>query len=93
MTDENQPAGDETLLPFSTDTPLMEGTPVDAADGEVLGTVAEDAGDRFKISAPLAPDYWLPKASIAGMAPGGDLVVSVGSEEIDQAKIAGPEQS
>jgi len=92
VTDENRTGGEEDLLPFSMDTPLMEGTPVEAADGAVLGTVAEDAGDRFKISTPLAADYWLPKASIAGMAPGGDLVVSVRSEEIDEAKVSGPDE-
>ena len=93
MVEENRPLREGDLLPFAMDTPLMEGTPVEAADGEVLGTVAEEAGDRFKISAPLAPDYWLPKASIAGVAPGGDLVVSVRSEEIDQAKVPGPDQA
>ncbi len=81
------------LLPFDEGNALMEGTPVDTADGDVLGTVAADAGDRFKISAPLAPDYWLPRSLIAGVAPGGDLVVSVGHDQLDDAKVEGPEEA
>src|SRR5688572_24424487 len=43
----------DDLLPFSPDTPLMEGMPVVAVDGEPLGTVGEDGADRFKVAAPL----------------------------------------
>lgn len=80
------------LLPVSSQAPLMLGTPVVAADGEVLGTVGEDAGDRFKVAAPLAEDYWLPKEAIAGMAPGGDLVVSAEKDDLDEAKVAAPDE-
>jgi len=90
MDDPNE-SDDAELLPFAADAPLMVGLPVDAADGQTLGTVAEDAGDRFKIAAPLAPDYWLPRSLIAGMAPGGDLVVSVSSVDIDDVKLPDPD--
>ena len=78
-------AGD--LLPFSADSPLMTGTPVVDEDGEALGTVGEDAGDRFKVAAPMAPDYWLPKSAIAGIAPGGDLVLSVEADDLDEIRL------
>jgi hypothetical protein len=91
--DDTNERGERHLLPLPPDGPWLEGTPVEAADGEVLGTVGAHAGDRFKINAPLAPDYWLPKSAIAGMAPGGDLVVSLPSDEIDDAKIPGPEEA
>jgi hypothetical protein len=77
----------DELLPFSPDTPLMEGMPVVDEDGEPLGTVGEDATDRFRVAAPLAPDYWLPKNLIIGMAPGGDIVVGVEADDIDEVKI------
>jgi hypothetical protein len=49
--------------------------------------VDDDAGDRFKVAAMLAPDYWLPKDAIAGIAPGGDLVVRVEADDIDDIKL------
>lgn len=97
---ESGSAGDDTagteadaLIPIATDAPLMIGNPVVAADGDVLGTVDEDAGDRFKVAAPMAEDYWLPRHLIAGMAPGGDLVVSVDKESLDSAKLAAPDEA
>ena len=84
---ENEEMGTDELLPFSADSPLMIGTPVVAADGETLGTVGEDAGDRFKVAAPMAPDYWLRKDVITGVAPGGDLVVGAEADDLDEIKL------
>jgi hypothetical protein len=84
-------AEEQPLLPVDIDAPLMFGLPVVASDGEVLGTVDEDAGGRFKVAAPMATDYWLPKQLIAGMAPGGDLIVSVDRHTLDAAKVAEPD--
>lgn len=81
-----------TLLPFSSENPLMVGMPVVAIDGEVLGTVAEERDGLFKVAAMLAEDYWLPTDLIAGMAPGGDLVVSVDREGLDAAKLEAPDE-
>jgi hypothetical protein len=81
----------EDLLPFAPDTPLMEGMPVVDEEGEPLGTVGEDAGDRFRVAAPLARDYWLPKSLIIGMVAGGDLVVGVEADDIDEVKLEGPD--
>lgn len=89
--DESPDAEDGSLLPVDLDAPLMFGLPVVAADGEVLGTVDEDVAGRFKVAAPLAADYWLPKNLIAGMAPGGDLIVSVDKHSLDAAKVAEPD--
>lgn len=69
---------------------LVVGIPVVSADGETLGTVGEVAADRFKVSAPLAPDFWLPKDAVTGMAPGGDLAVSVTRDMLDEAKVDAP---
>jgi hypothetical protein len=90
--DNEAPASEEqSLLPIAVDAPLMIGLPVVAADGEVLGTVDEDVAGRFKVAAPMAADYWLPKQLIAGMAPGGDLIVSVDRHTLDAAKVAEPD--
>lgn len=88
---ENLDAEGQPLLPVDADAPLMFGLPVVAADGEVLGTVDEDVAGRFKVAAPMAADYWLPKNLIAGMAPGGDLIVSVDKHTLDAAKVAEPD--
>lgn len=89
--DSDDAAGN--LLPFDRESTLMVGTPLVSVDGEVLGTVGDDDGGRFKVAAPLAEDYWLPKDLIAGMAPGGDLVVSVPKEDLDAVKVAGPDEA
>jgi hypothetical protein len=70
--------------------PLAEGVPVVTADGEVLGTVGEVGADRFQVRAPLASDYWLPRHAVTEVALGGDLVVAVGREQIDEAKVDPP---
>ncbi len=82
----------EYLIPFDEGAPLMVGTPVVASDGESLGTVDGVAADRFKVAALLAPDYWLPRRLITGMAPGGDIVVSVLQDELDAAKVEAPDE-
>lgn len=73
-----------------TDRPLVAGMPLVTVDGDVLGTVGEVAADRFKVAAPMAPDYWLPLDAITGMAPGGDLVVGYTQDELDRVKLDGP---
>lgn len=40
-------------------TEIKPGLPVHTVDGDRLGDVKEVQGDRFKVSAPLQPDYWL----------------------------------
>jgi hypothetical protein len=100
MVDEHEPGSaggetsapeEQTLLPIAADAPLMIGLPVVAADGEVLGTVDEEVAGRFKVAAMMAADYWLPRHLIAGMAPGGDLIVSVDKHTLDAAKVAEPD--
>ena len=63
------------------------GTPVVTADGEALGTVGEVESDRFQVSVPLAPDYWLPSDIIDGVGEGGDLVLSVTKAELSDVKM------
>ena len=81
------------LLPFSAETPMMTGAPVVDEDGETLGTVDVDAGDRFKVATMLAPDYWLPKSAIIGIAPGGDVVVGVEHDDLDEVKVEAPDEA
>lgn len=71
---------------------LAEGLPVVTEDGDALGVVGEVAADRFKVRTPMAPDYWLSRDFIAGIAPGGDLVVAVTRDTLDQAKVDAPER-
>lgn len=70
---------------------LIEGVPVVTSDGEPLGTVGEVAADRFKVNAPMARDYWLPASAITGTAPGGDVIVKYGKEQLEGAKTPGPD--
>jgi hypothetical protein len=90
MVDESTP-GAQNFVPIPLETPLMDGTPVVAADGESLGTIAEVATDRFKVAVPLARDYWLPRLTIAGMAPGGDIVLTLTSDQVEHAHIPAPD--
>lgn len=92
MADESMP-GAENFVPLPLDQPLMEGTPLVAADGEALGTVSEVAADRFKVAVPLARDYWLPRLMIAGIAPGGDIVLTIPSDEVEAAHLPGPNEA
>ena len=89
MADESTPGARE-FVPLPLDQPLMDGTPVVASDGESLGTVAEVATDRFKVAVPLARDYWLPRLTIAGMAPGGDIVLTISSDQVAHAHVPAP---
>lgn len=66
------------------------GLPLVTADGEALGTIGEVLEDRFRVNAPLARDYWLPRDLLAGTAPGGDLVVNVYKDDLDGAKVEAP---
>jgi hypothetical protein len=71
---------------------LMIGLPVVTEDGDVLGTVGEDSADRFKVAAPMAADYWLPKSLIAGIAAGGDLVIDVeDDDDVERYKVPAPD--
>lgn len=65
------------------------GASVVSADGHQLGTVAEIGAGRFKVSAPLQPDYWLATARITG-APGGVIQMDFAHEHLAGAKMVGP---
>jgi uncharacterized protein (TIGR02271 family) len=66
--------------------PLAEGVPVVTADGEPLGTVGEIAEDRFQVRIPLGGDLWLPRDTVSGMAPGGDIKLTVTRDEVEASK-------
>lgn len=67
--------------------PDIVGLPLVTADGEALGTIGEVQDDRIRVSAPLARDYWLPRDLLAGTAAGGDLVVNVYKDDLEDAKL------
>jgi uncharacterized protein (TIGR02271 family) len=70
------------------DGPLAEGVPVVTADGEPLGTIGEIAEDRFQVRIPLGGDLWLPRDAVSGMAPGGDIILTVTRDEVEASKAA-----
>jgi sporulation protein YlmC with PRC-barrel domain len=71
----------------SEDLPLEAGTPVVTSDGEALGTVGEVRGDLLRVAVPLAPDIWVQLYLIAGEAPGGDLMLSVTKDELEDIRL------
>lgn len=73
---------------YHGEAPVM-GAQIVTSDGVVLGTVAEIAPDRFKVSAPLEPDYWLRTRRIAG-APGGIIQMDFRHEQLGGEKEIGP---
>ncbi len=75
---------------FREDSGPALGLPVLTPSGDVLGTVAEVTEDRFKVSAPLARDYWLPITAITGQAPGGDLVISAVRDDLHALEMNPP---
>lgn len=66
---------------------LAVGLPVVTRDGEPLGTIGEIESDRFRVSALMAADYWLPRGAVMGMAPGGDIQVNATKDTLDTIKI------
>jgi uncharacterized protein (TIGR02271 family) len=74
------------VMEDSGDGPLAEGLPVVTADGEPLGTVGAIDADRFQVRIPLGGDLWLPRDTVSGMAPGGDIALTVTRDEVEASK-------
>lgn len=51
-------------------TDVQPGMSVFGTSGDVIGTVKEVEADRFKLDAPLRPDYWLPFSAITEASSG-----------------------
>jgi hypothetical protein len=66
------------------------GTPVFTRDNEKLGEVKEFRGDAFKVSAEMAPDYWLPTACLTASSAAGTVVVDATQDRIGDLKIDEP---
>ena len=66
----------------------MLGYPVFTEDGTQLGKVKEVQGDRFKVDAPMQPDFWLSTSAIAS-ASGGQVMLSVNSDRLDEYRGGG----
>jgi hypothetical protein len=60
---------------------FIVGTRVRSSDGEDIGQVKEILGRYFKIDAPMAPDYWLPR-SVVRSADQSELVLDITREEL-----------
>jgi hypothetical protein len=52
-----------------TGADVRPGAEILTADGERIGTVKEAFGDRFKVDAPLKPDFWLSCSIIESATP------------------------
>jgi uncharacterized protein (TIGR02271 family) len=76
------------VMEVGGDGSLAEGVPVVTADGEPLGTVGEIAEDRFQVRIPLGGDLWLPRDTVSGTAPGGDITLTVTRDEVEASKAA-----
>ncbi|MCC6381729.1 MAG: BON domain-containing protein [Dehalococcoidia bacterium] len=50
---------------------MISGQPVYALDGTMVGTVKDVEAGRFKVDAPMRPDYWLGRDAVASMGRDG----------------------
>ncbi len=71
---------------------LAVGKDLFTRDGDHLGKVKEIQGGRFKVDAPMQPDYWLP-ASAIGEPLGNDLYVTFAKVQLDEFKVEAPFES
>lgn len=69
---------------------LVPGTRIISADRKFIGRVDTVADDRFKVSAPFAPDYWLAIERVKGRTARGDLVMDFPIGDLDEALLPGP---
>lgn len=60
---------------------FIVGTRVCSSDGHELGAVKDMVGAYFKIDAPMAPDYWLPR-SVVRSADQSQLILDITREEL-----------
>ncbi len=60
---------------------FIVGTRVCSSDGHELGTVKDMVGAYFKIDAPMAPDYWLPR-NVVRSADQSQLILDITREEL-----------
>lgn len=57
-----------------------------SADGHQLGKIKEVREPFFKVDAPMAPDYWISRACVAGPRANG-IVLLVERDDLDDAKV------
>lgn len=76
---EQQAAGD-----------LRVGAPVFCRDGEKLGHVKALRAAHFKVNAPLQPDYWLRRDTVAGVTAEG-VMLSVAKDHVGAAQVGDPD--
>ena len=65
---------------------FIVGTPVRSSDGKDLGKVKELLGRYFKVDAPMAQDYWLPR-SVVRSATQSELILGIAQEELGGHKV------
>src|SRR5579884_321825 len=68
---------------------LTVGAAVVTRDGRDLGRVREVRGDRFKVDAPIQPDYWLPIGRVATATP-YRVTLSFDGDLLESAKVDAP---
>jgi len=66
---------------------FIVGARVRSSDGHDLGEVKDIVGPYFKVDAPMAPDYWLPR-SVVRSAGQSELVLDITQEELGGYEVA-----
>jgi hypothetical protein len=74
----------------SIETSIVVGSPVYAADGDMLGEVKRVSGDLFEVDASMEPDYWLSPDAVAS-ASSAAVTLSIRGDQVDGYKVAGPD--
>lgn len=68
---------------------LPVGSPVFCRDGEALGHVKAVRDNHFKVNAPLQPDYWLRRDTVAAVTADGVMLL-VAKDQLGSAQVGDP---
>jgi hypothetical protein len=65
---------------------IIPGCEIFVPHGEKIGVVAEVRGDRFRVAAPLMPDYWLSEAAV-DFTDEGRVTLKANLEDLDEYRV------
>ena len=68
---------------------IIPGEEIYVPHGDRIGVVAEVRGDRFRVAAPMMPDYWLSEDAVA-FTEDGRVFLGANLEELDQFRLDEP---
>lgn len=66
---------------------LYEEMPVMTYDGQELGLVRDVEAERFRVDAPLQPDYWLSRDDVLSVIPEERVTLRFEHAELDDRKL------